>query len=104
MTIRKRYDEARRLMALGEWEASLVIALVATAGAASNRSKRLGEDKGDKQKFVEYIRGLVSIHFTGIGKDISGEEILYKYLRCELIHDGTTENFGWLYTCVTLSH
>ena len=106
MSIKNRIDDARLLYAQGRKEGALLSVLVAVA--ATSRKRYPPPPKGKKPtKPTEFDRGAFeafvkdAIHRTwGVanynvlfrGKQTPLEAVLYRFVRCELAHEGTVPN------------
>lgn len=86
MSIKARIDDALFLWKNGRKEGAFLSALVAVAST----SKRIFPAVGDRDAFEKF---LTSIHSVRISVEYRGElhtieHIFYKWLRCELVHEG----------------
>jgi hypothetical protein len=86
MSIRNRIEDAEFLWQHGRLEGAFLLALVAVAAT----SKRLHPNDGDRQAFESFLRQGV---FERISVEFRGQlhpvyHIFYKWLRCELVHEG----------------
>jgi len=90
MSIRKRVDDALALHSLGRFDGALLSALVAAAATARREipDRRIS----DKECFEAFLhkskacQRILSIEFRGEMHSIP--HIFYKWLRCELVHEG----------------
>jgi hypothetical protein len=86
MSVRARTDDAKLLWENGRCEGAVLSALVAFAAT----SKRAYPTQGDRDAFEALFRdcfpGKIEVEFRGKLHRI--ETILYKWLRCELVHEG----------------
>lgn len=84
--IRDRTNDARFLWDQRRRESALLLALVAVAARARLQHPKLG----DRERFVRTLEDAmsarISVEFRGRQHPI--EELLYKWLRCELVHSG----------------
>ncbi len=97
-----RIEDAAILAEAGRYEGALLLLLVAVAATSRKRyprgtksRKNISEDMGDKEAFETFLRDeiwrLVKEHDDAViyrGKKIPIERFLYKYLRCQLVHEG----------------
>ncbi len=89
MSIRARIEDAMFLWNNGHKEGAFLSALVAVASTA----KRISPDRmaiGDRDAFEQFLK---SAHSVRLSVEYRGElhtieHIFYKWLRCELIHEG----------------
>jgi hypothetical protein len=88
MSIANRLADARYLWKAGRVEGAFLNVLVATAAAARTV---FPDEKSDRRAFELFVastsRAKVAVEFRGQLHSI--EHILYVWLRCELVHDGT---------------
>lgn len=98
VSIRKRYDEARLLTELEQYEAALIIVLVAVAGCSVIEGMKKGwtkdyADRGqpnfksDRHFFIEYLKDPKRANVVGSDIIEGMAETLYGELRCTLIHE-----------------
>jgi len=93
MTIRKRYDEAQILLQQELVEPALIITLVAVAAAAEHHRKAVtgGARKGpgdDRRWFCQYLADReIEASIRLDDKETTIATMLYKDLRCEVIHE-----------------
>jgi hypothetical protein len=85
--IEERVADARLLWREGRLEGAFLMALVAIAARARKESS--GSRK-DRQTFEQFIRSRCSIRLSVEfrGEIQTWERILYKWMRCELVHEG----------------
>jgi len=97
-----RIEDAGVLADAGRYEGALLMLLIAVAATSRKRyplgTKSLkdpSKDMGDAEAFKTFLRDeiwrLVKEHDDTVqfrGKKIPIEDFLYKFLRCELVHDG----------------
>lgn len=102
--VHARIEDAGVLADNGRYEGALLMLLVAVAATSRKRyrtgtpsKKDPSKKMGDGEAFTTFLRDeiwrLVKEHDDFVvfrGKKRSIEEFLYKFLRCELIHDGHT--------------
>jgi hypothetical protein len=86
VTILDRIEDANLLWRNGRKEGALLSVLIAVAAAATSKYPTLG----DRERFEKYVRESsnvrLSVEFRG---DIHPlETVFYKFLRCELVHEG----------------
>ncbi len=102
MSIRARIEDAQALYRIGRRDGAILSILVAVAATSKKRyPAEIGF--GDKQSFVKFVdeemhniiegavgRSGIYIQptFTYYGKRMTLAEILYKYVRCNLAHEG----------------
>jgi hypothetical protein len=85
--IRNRVEDAKLLWASGRHEGAFLVALIAVAATARRRYPALR----DRERFEAFLFDCHAVRMTieYRGKLHSIERILYKWLRCELVHEGT---------------
>lgn len=87
MGIVERVEDAELLWSAGRMEGALLQALVAVDATA--RRKFPSEPSG-RRRFERVLREArlwrLSVEFRG--KQVPVEELLYRWVRCELVHDG----------------
>jgi len=85
--ISERIKDARLLWRVGRREGALLLALVAVAARARLELPRL---TGDRDAFERFIRSQfsprISVEFRGELNSL--ESLFYKWMRCELVHEG----------------
>jgi hypothetical protein len=89
MSIRTRVEDALLLWGQGRYEGAFLSALVAVA-ATSRRQFPDRKAVGDRQAFEQF---LAATHSVRLSAEFRGElhpveHIFYKWLRCELVHEG----------------
>lgn len=95
MSIKDRIEDAEMLWSQGRKEGAWVQALVAAAATAR---KRYPKPMPDNEAFKSFIRGYIPTIMYGkpspkgfdaniIFGDIPFEDILYKHIRCHLLHE-----------------
>lgn len=85
MHIRNHIEDARLLWTAGRRESAMLLAVVAVAATARKEQPKM-QDQEAFETFVRRIRPYpLSVHYRGEMRPI--EEILYKWLRCVLIHE-----------------
>ncbi len=89
MGIRTRIEDAMLLWESGRYEGAFLSALVAVAATARRRSPDR-KAVGDREAFEQF---LASAHSMRLSVEYRGEvhpieRIFYKWLRCELVHEG----------------
>lgn len=89
MSIRARLDDAATLWTAGRREGAFLIALVAVAATARRRFPDR-KSVGDRVAFEAFLKAVcrvrLSVEFRGEVRPL--EHVLYKWLRCELVHEG----------------
>jgi hypothetical protein len=86
LAIKDRIEDAEHLWKLGRREGAFLSILVAIAAASAIKYPNL-KDKERFEKFVsDGSRVKISVEFRG--QQIAAETLLYKFMRCELVHDG----------------
>jgi len=85
MSIENRLEDATILWQMGRREGALLNVLVAVAATAQITHPCV---RGDRKRFVAFLRSnhswRISIEYRGQQVDV--DELLYKWLRCELVH------------------
>jgi hypothetical protein len=88
MSIRTRIEDALLLYKNGRYEGAFLTALVAVAATA--RCENLNQRMGDRESFEAFLdkrqRGILKAEFRGELHTMP--HILYKWFRCELVHEG----------------
>jgi hypothetical protein len=84
--IRNRIDDAKLLWANGRREGALLVALIGVAATARRRYPRSGDREGFEAFLSDCCTVRITIEYRG--KIHSIEHVLYKWLRCELVHEG----------------
>lgn len=89
MSIRRRVEDAIELYKLNRFEGALLCALVAAAATA--RKEEPNKNVGDRECFEAFLAGgafqrIGAVEFRGKLHTIP--HIFYKWLRCELVHEG----------------
>jgi len=95
MSVKARIDDARVLWEAGRWEGAVIQVLIAVAATVR---KRYPKPISDKQAFCDFIRDElakitngpfinVSFYYAGNPR-VPIEEIIYRFIRCALIHEG----------------
>jgi hypothetical protein len=86
LTVRDRIEDAELLWKLGRRGGAFLSILVAIAAASAINYPKLR----DRERFEKFVgdgsRVKISIEFRG--QQVTVETLLYKFLRCELVHDG----------------
>lgn len=90
MSIRRRVDDAMRLYKLRRFDGALLCALIAAAATA--RKERPDRKICDRECFEAFLaKGgalrIVRVEFRGELHPVP--HIFYKWLRCELVHEGS---------------
>lgn len=85
--VRECAADARMLWAAGRREGAFVLALIAVSAAARHESNQ----GGDKARFEAYLQARFPMRFSAEyqGQQMSLETILYKLLRCSLVHEAS---------------
>jgi hypothetical protein len=89
MSIRRRVEDAVELYKLNRFEGALLCALVAAAATA--RKEQPNKNVGDRECFEEFLAKGPFQRIGGVefrGKLHTIPHIFYKWLRCELVHEG----------------
>ena len=88
MSIKNRVEDARQLWQSGRKEGAFLNALIAVAATARKRYPH--PQYKDKESFLKFLQeshgGRISAEFRG--ECIPIEEIFYKWVRCQLVHEG----------------
>lgn len=89
MSIRERVDDALMLWERGRKEGAFLNVLVAVAAT----SRRRFPDRnaiGDREAFVRFLEAAHSVRLRVEyrGECLPVEQIFYKWVRCQLIHEG----------------
>ena len=91
MSIKNRIDDAMLLWEQGRFEGALLNVLIAVAATSRLRYPK-NEINWDKEAFEKFFNESSNIktkvEFRGECRPI--ENIFYKWLRCELVHEGTS--------------
>lgn len=86
-SIRDRIEDARQLWEAGRKEGAFLIALLAVAARARQEHPRPVRDSDAFEWFIQSrFRPRVSVEFRGTLEPL--ERVFYKWMRCELVHDG----------------
>ena len=90
MSIRARVDDALFLWQHGRQQGAFLCALVAVA-ATSRRRFPDRKTFRDRQAFVSFLTGTLQVRLSVEyrGECLPVEEILYEWVRCQLVHEGT---------------
>lgn len=97
MSLRDRLDDARLLWSKGRKEGAFVMVLIAVAATSRKRypQSRVKSDGEAFKKFVLDEMGTITggpslnVAFPFKGQQsVPLEEILYRHLRCQLVHEG----------------
>jgi len=86
-SLQDRVEDARLLWDARRREGAFLIALLAVAARARQEYPRPIADRDAFERFIESrFRPRISVEFRG---DLySLERVFYKWMRCELVHDG----------------
>lgn len=85
--IHERVADAKMLWTAGRREGAFLMVLVAVAARARQDYPRQVGDRDAFERFIESrFRTRISVEFRGELHSL--ERILYKWMRCELVHDG----------------
>ena len=91
MSVRDRIEDSKLLFAAGRLEGALLSVLIAVAGTARKRYP----SQTDREGFERFLRDENSLTTGGVdlkisfeGRDRTFENILYKFVRCHLVHEG----------------
>ena len=86
-SIRERVEDATLLWNTERREGAFLVALVAVAARARREYPRPASDRDAFERFIESrFRLRISIEFRGELRPL--ERVFYKWMRCELVHDG----------------
>jgi hypothetical protein len=96
MSVKSRIDDARALWHAGRKEGALLSVLVAAAATSRKRYPRgATPKKGDREAFTCFLKeefpkiirftSAISVRFRG--EILRIEDLLYKFVRCELAHE-----------------
>ena len=83
--IRERIDDALLLWENGRHEGALLCALVAFEATARKRYQRIGARERFERYWAQAHLGVVGAEYRG--QCLRIEHILYKWLRCQLVHE-----------------
>ena len=86
--IRKRTEDALFLWDNGRRDGAFLIALVAVAAVSRLRYPQLT----DRDAFEKFLQDSHTVKITGVefrGKSVPIEHVFYKWLRCQLVHEGS---------------
>jgi hypothetical protein len=86
MGIRKRIEDAELLWHAGHAEGGLLMALIAVSATARRKYPKQNDREGFEQLLLDARRWRLSLEFRGGQMPI--EQLLWKWLRCELVHEG----------------
>jgi hypothetical protein len=88
VSLHARLDDAQRLWDEGRNESALVLLLTAVAACA--RVAASGKSRSDRQEFEDYFKSGISVRLSVEfrGEQWPIESVLYKWMRCELVHAG----------------
>ena len=88
MSIRDRVEDAELLGAHNRYEGAFLSALSAVAATARLRypDRKAVKDGDAFKQFLERSPGWLNVEFRGECHSV--EHIFYKWLRCELVHEG----------------
>lgn len=100
MSIKSRVEDAMVLWNAGRKEGAWVLALVAAAATSRKRYPK-PQIKTDREAFTAFIRDITMTLVYGkpasdkrpavVFGDVLLEEIIYKDMRCKLVHEGEIE-------------
>lgn len=89
--IQKKVDDAKYLWNNGRKESGFLLVLIAFASIAQKIYPNI---KKDRERFEKLYRdknkGNIGVEFRG--KLVSIETVFYKWMRCELVHEGSLPN------------
>jgi hypothetical protein len=83
--IRDRIDDAMLLWKNGRHEGALLCALVALAATAQRRYPKVADGERFERFWAEAHPAVIGVEYRGQCQRI--EHVLYKWLRCQLIHE-----------------
>lgn len=86
MGIRERIEDAEVLWHEGRAEGALLAALVAVSATARRKYPKRGDRDGFEQLLLDARTWRLSLEFRGSQEPI--ERLLWKWFRCELVHEG----------------
>ncbi len=85
--ILKRINDAEFLWKFGRKESAFLLVLIALAAASRAKYPTIKGDKDAFETFFKEFNGhIISVEFRG--DCIPLEKIFYKWMRCELVHEG----------------
>lgn len=84
--IKNRIEDALILWKSDRREGAFLVALIAFAAAARRRYPELKDREGFEQLFRDYHSARIGVEYRGQCHQI--EHIFYKWLRCNLVHEG----------------
>src|SRR5258705_400020 len=89
MSIRARVEDSLLLWNSGRLEGAFLNALIAVAGTARRRYPKRGPGE-DREAFVGFLKSAHSVRISVEyrGECLPVEFIFYKWIRCELVHEG----------------
>jgi hypothetical protein len=85
MGVRKRVEDAELLWREGQAEGSLLMALIAASATARRKYPKLKDGEGFERLLLDARRWRLSLEFRG--DQVPIERLLWKWLRCELVHE-----------------
>ena len=97
MNVRTLLSDAEMLLKQGRFESALALVLMAIAATSRKRYPRNHPKyKKDQEAFEAFVRDEMKNSITGLasmtaevgGKEMPMESILYKILRCTVLHEG----------------
>lgn len=83
--VRRRLEDAQLLWQLGRRESAFILALVSVSAAARLTAPGLGDRAAFEAFLASRTRIRLSLEYQG--QLLTMESILYKLLRCQLIHE-----------------
>ncbi len=86
MGIRKRVEDAELLWREGQSEGSLLMALIAASATARRKYPKLKDGEAFEKLLLDARSWRLSLEFRGA--QVPVERLLWKWLRCELVHQG----------------
>jgi hypothetical protein len=98
MSVKDRIEDSKLLFHAGRLEGALIFVLIAAA-ATSRKRYPLTSSIGDRLAFVQFltderpkITGGIEINIEFCGQTLTLENLLYKFVRNSLIHEGQLED------------
>ena len=86
VSIRDRVEDALVLWKNGRLEGAFLIALIAISASARRRYPRVGDRESFEQFLTDSHTVRISVEYRGTCYPV--EHVFYKWLRCNLVHEG----------------
>jgi hypothetical protein len=89
MSIRARVEDSLLLWDSGRLEGAFLVALIAVAATSRRRfpDRKAVNDRGAFIRFMESAHTVrISVEYRG--ECLSVEQVLYKWFRCQMVHEG----------------